>query len=292
MAITKVSPDLLDLDAGITITTADNSDNIALVSTDADANTGPNISFWRNSGSPADQDKIGDINWYAENDAGEKTHIVNVRAHIQDVSDGSEDARFLLQTIVGGATETSRLELLPTETVINQDSKDLDFRVESDDNANMLFVDGGNDRVGIGTASPSYPLNLYGTETGEGTVKGQLGIQSTTAYGSSPQAGITFTNEHTSGSQAIMGGIRVGKSNTTDTNYSGFMAFDVRNHGAVAFEAMRIDSTGVLTSKSHVVTGIDNTAFEVKTNHGGNPSAFSLDLRNQCLTLIKKTLYC
>ena len=34
--------------------------------------------------------------------------------------------------------------------VINQDSGDHDFRVESNGNANMLFVDGGNDRVGIG----------------------------------------------------------------------------------------------------------------------------------------------
>lgn len=169
MAITKVSPDLLDLDAGITITTTDNTDNIALVSTDADANAGPNISFWRNSGSPADQDKIGDINWYAENDAGEKTHIVNVRAHIQDVSDGSEDARFILQTIVGGATETSRLELLPTETVINQDSKDLDFRVESDGNANMLFVDGGKNSVGIGTTPEAHYTGYVGLDIGVAT---------------------------------------------------------------------------------------------------------------------------
>jgi prepilin-type processing-associated H-X9-DG protein len=34
--------------------------------------------------------------------------------------------------------------------VFNEASADLDFRVESNGNANMLFVDGGNDRVGIG----------------------------------------------------------------------------------------------------------------------------------------------
>ena len=33
MAITKVSPGLLDLDSGITITVTDNSDNLSLVST-------------------------------------------------------------------------------------------------------------------------------------------------------------------------------------------------------------------------------------------------------------------
>lgn len=34
--------------------------------------------------------------------------------------------------------------------MFNDDSKDMDFRVESTGNANMLFVDGGNDRVSIG----------------------------------------------------------------------------------------------------------------------------------------------
>jgi hypothetical protein len=41
-----------------------------------------------------------------------------------------------------------------TGVTINEDSEDLDFRVESNGNANMLFVDGGADLVGIGTGSP------------------------------------------------------------------------------------------------------------------------------------------
>jgi hypothetical protein len=44
--------------------------------------------------------------------------------------------------------------------VFNESGADVDFRVESDDNANMLFVDGGNDRVGIGTASPDLKLDV------------------------------------------------------------------------------------------------------------------------------------
>ena len=139
----------LSLAGNATITTADNSDNIALVSTDADANSGPNMSFWRNSSSPADNDLLGQINWYAENDADEKTHMAQFYVTSMDVSDGSEDVRFVIQTILGGATETSRIELLPSETVINQDSKDIDFRVESDGGANMLFVDAGIDKVGF-----------------------------------------------------------------------------------------------------------------------------------------------
>jgi prepilin-type processing-associated H-X9-DG protein len=47
-----------------------------------------------------------------------------------------------------------------TGMTVNEDSADLDFRVESNGNANMLFVDGGNDRVGIGTNSPGHLLHL------------------------------------------------------------------------------------------------------------------------------------
>ena len=51
--------------------------------------------------------------------------------------------------------------LVPASMVFNEDSQDIDFRVESNGNANMLFVDGGNDAVGIGTASP----NSYSGQT-------------------------------------------------------------------------------------------------------------------------------
>ena len=37
---------------------------------------------------------------------------------------------------------------------LNDAGADVDFRVESDDNQNMLLVDGGEDRVGIGVAAP------------------------------------------------------------------------------------------------------------------------------------------
>jgi prepilin-type processing-associated H-X9-DG protein len=53
------------------------------------------------------------------------------------------------------------MHIKPAEIVFNEDSIDRDFRVESNGNANMLFVDGGNDRVGIGgTGNPTlYVVN-------------------------------------------------------------------------------------------------------------------------------------
>jgi prepilin-type processing-associated H-X9-DG protein len=48
------------------------------------------------------------------------------------------------------------------ENVINEAGRDVNFRVESSGNANMLFVDGGNDRVGIGTNTPGQLLSVQG----------------------------------------------------------------------------------------------------------------------------------
>ena len=51
-----------------------------------------------------------------------------------------------------------------SEAVFNEGSVDLDFRVESNGNANMLFVDGGNNMVGIGTNSPQNTLDISFTK--------------------------------------------------------------------------------------------------------------------------------
>jgi prepilin-type processing-associated H-X9-DG protein len=55
--------------------------------------------------------------------------------------------------------------------VFNEDSADVDFRVESNGNANMLFVDGGNDIVGIGvvpTAQFSHNIIQIGNQASLG----------------------------------------------------------------------------------------------------------------------------
>jgi hypothetical protein len=49
-----------------------------------------------------------------------------------------------------------------SETVVNENGSDIDFRVEGDTNANLLFVDASTDRVGIGTASPTEVLHVVG----------------------------------------------------------------------------------------------------------------------------------
>ena len=52
-----------------------------------------------------------------------------------------------------------RMELGAT-TIFNEDGADVDFRIEGDTNANLFYLDAGNDRIGIGTASPLSDLHI------------------------------------------------------------------------------------------------------------------------------------
>ena len=55
-----------------------------------------------------------------------------------------------------------RVEFGTSEVVFNDSGADVNLRVEGDDDANLLFVDAGTDRIGIGTGSPSQTLEVAG----------------------------------------------------------------------------------------------------------------------------------
>jgi hypothetical protein len=82
----------------------------------------------------------------------------------------------------GAASETSAFELynatgtialkfdrgtnvatFASGAVFNENGLDQDFRVESDSNSHMLFVDAGNNRIGINESSPDAFLDISGT---------------------------------------------------------------------------------------------------------------------------------
>ena len=68
---------------------------------------------------------------------------------------------------------------------INDNSADVDTRIESNGNANMFFVDGGNDRIGIGTATPDYTVELEGAAGDHVTPTLALTNSQAGGYGSS-----------------------------------------------------------------------------------------------------------
>ena len=155
------------------LTKTNNDANLTLITTDADATAGPLLVLDRQSASPADGDSIGTISFNGKNDAAEAHGYAKIEARIVDASNATEDGRLELMTSVATEEGISRILMNATETVINDNSKNLDFRVESDGNANMLFVDGGNNAVGIGTGSPNVALDVIGTTTSGIRLKSQ-----------------------------------------------------------------------------------------------------------------------
>jgi len=64
--------------------------------------------------------------------------------------------------------QVSICDFKPAEVVFNDDSYDRDFRVESNNETHMVFVDGGNDRVGIAQGTPLFPLHVFDAAGGFG----------------------------------------------------------------------------------------------------------------------------
>jgi hypothetical protein len=63
----------------------------------------------------------------------------------------------------GTVREGFRLNGAVPEIVVNETSDSLvDFRVESNNNTHMLFIDGGNDKIGINTNNPAQILDING----------------------------------------------------------------------------------------------------------------------------------
>ena len=52
------------------------------------------------------------------------------------------------------------------QIVFNEGSADVDFRVESNSNSHMFFIDGGNNRIGINTSDPGKDLEINNSSGG------------------------------------------------------------------------------------------------------------------------------
>ena len=89
--------------------------------------------------------------------------IRSLMSHLKNVDTGSQALTAL--SVTGNTTLTGALSA-KGGAVFNQDSADVDFRVESNNNTHALFVDGGNDKIGMFTDSPSAKLHIKPNSSG------------------------------------------------------------------------------------------------------------------------------
>ena len=125
--------------------------------------------------------------------------------------------------------------------VFNEDSADLDFRVESNGNANMLVVNGGEDKVGIG-ADPDLGAALH-IKTADSSASANAAADELVIEGSA-NSGISILSGNTSAGRIYFsdsGDDDIGQIRYNHDDNS--MNFKVN---ALA-DSLKIDSTGAVT---------------------------------------------
>jgi hypothetical protein len=115
--------------------------------------------------SEADGDYLGVISWTGVDSGDAVERYAYIAGQTSDVTTNDEAGK--LSFVVNVDAVESELFTIngfngsvvgQAEVIVNEPGLDSDFRVESNDQTHMLFVDGGTNKVGIGTASPDTLL--------------------------------------------------------------------------------------------------------------------------------------
>ena len=169
------------------------------------------------------------------------------------------------------SSNDDQVTITDTAVVINEDSDDVDFRVESNGNANMLFVSGGNDVVGVGAEGDlGVALHVKSADSGASV----SGDADELVVESSGHGGVSI----------LTGNAHEGRINFGDDgdNDSGFVSYD---HSA---NAMFLGTGG-----NNIRTKIDSDGtFMINrtSNNGSYPGLFSVNRSTNAITaLIENT---
>jgi hypothetical protein len=168
--------------------------------------------------------------------------------------------------------------------VFNEGGIDADFRVESDGNANMLFVDGGNNAVGIGTAAPESIVHIKDSGNVTTTLQiesaanqyapvinfdGLVGASADYILGEINGSWDTHTN--------VVSSIRFESGADTTNKDDGLISFWTSSSGPTLAERMRIESSGGLITNpaagGHAVFNEGGVDADFRVESDGNANA-------------------
>lgn len=90
----------------ITSDSTSNLNQFLIESTNAGTASGPDLTTYRNSSSPADNDNLGAVWFYGNNSAAEQILYAGIIGQAEDVTDATEDGRLQFFGMSGGSTET------------------------------------------------------------------------------------------------------------------------------------------------------------------------------------------
>ncbi len=156
--------------------------------------------------------------------------------------------------------------------VFNENSDDADFRVESNNQANMIFVDAGNDRVGIQTAIPSTTLQVDGLDDGDiawfrgnGSNAGGRALRFGVGNTTRTEFPTYLPNIYSTSSDSANGGLAIGMYG--GTSGEGAIQFWTGDSSSFA-EKMRIQRAGNIVAQYGAVfnEGSNNSDFRVESD--------------------------
>jgi hypothetical protein len=136
-----------------------NSDSTTSIINDNSGTGGANLHLYHDTASAEDGDHAGDLVFYSNSDAGNKRVFSRIRGYAEDVTDTSEDAILFFFNRMAGV-ERESLRLTSTVNQFNGANRDIDFKVSSTGQANMIFVDAADNYVGIGGTTPRAFTNI------------------------------------------------------------------------------------------------------------------------------------
>ena len=176
--------------APLHIVTTSTDDTLRLESTDGGTALAPDLVFKRTTATPVNGDLIGSIRFLSMNsdtDDGAGTEaeheFADIYARVNDITTNSESGEIYIRTFNAG-TQRRRMDMSLLNTVFNEDGVDINFRVESSSNANMLFLDAGKHAVGIG-CDPSTNVVL--------DVEGAIGLDEISTPTATADRGAIYT---------------------------------------------------------------------------------------------------
>lgn len=199
------TPDVGELyNQGIQITGTHDSWPAMVLASKSDSGKFGNVWFLRSAGDGTDArcsdgDTLGGFyaSGYAASGSGANYNTVSAACYFLTAGDHSDTNSGGYFQVKGTAEDSTSQRTVANfkgnRLHINPDNQNIDFRVDGDSNDNLLFVDAGNERVGIGTSSELH----------------SGGEKLAVSGGSSTQPVLTLGVTHTS----VMGGVKFRNGN-------------------------------------------------------------------------------
>lgn len=184
------------------------------------------------------------------------TGDINVKQYIYHDGDSNTYIRFRgdqLDFVAGGRTMLTLDEASNDKVVVNDGGNNVDFQVEGENDANLIRTDAANDRVGIGTSSPSYLLDVAGSGSFEGIRFSDGTTQAT-----------SFAADVATASGALRADITTNTAAIPASGYaiSGALQSQIDNLGGASISyvdaatASGVANSGFLSEELHEISGV------------------------------------